>query len=349
MGRRGDSAGADGAPTIEVRQKDDPPLLEVEATAGDPRIAALVANTFAAEVRPNRAVLERSTPPSEPSSPKPVRNTLLGGLAGLVLGLGVVLALTLARADRRLWSPSEFENAFDLPVLATLPDSHTLGRRLGATHDLSADERAAFEKLDASLGPFVRDRSIVSVLVISATAQEGRSTVAFNLAAAAAGRGDVILIEAQLRRPTLARSLGLPREGGLASVLGEETALWDACHQVLLLSRNGNGNGAGAPPALDVLPAGEWRPELSELIASERMSEILRECRKNYSLVVIDSPPLDVVPGVSTLMEEVDAVILVSRMGKIKSEQALALRDRLADVDAPTLGIVANFAGKASP
>jgi polysaccharide biosynthesis transport protein len=400
--RRGDTAAADAVESVEVQSHDQSDLIEVKATAGDPRVAALVANAFAAEyvafrrdadranieqsrrlvgrqlakltasrrssgasgsaktvnrrIRSlrrqsddlkllgslqtgNAIVVDRATPPSSPSSPKPVRNTILGGLAGLLLGTGVVLVAE--KVDRRLRDPGDLEEAFGLPVLARLPDSDALGRRLGMAHDLPPFEAEAFRMLRANLRYFDSGRDIDSVLITSASAQDGKSTVAFNLAAAAASQARVLLVEAEVRKPTLARSLGLPPEEGLTAVLAGEIPLLEAYHEVLLMN---TGDGPDSAPTMDVLLAGEWRPDASVLVESERMREVLRECRRDYDLVVIDTPPAGLVSDAISLMSDVSAVIVVGRIGRLTTEQATRLRDQLKQIDAPTFGIVANFA-----
>ena len=406
LARSGDVSAADAVSSIDVASKGESDLIELEATAGSPRTAALVANTFAEEfvafrraadrtniqetrrlirgelerlVRTRRRassderrsltrrirtlerrvddlgilasiqtgnalVVDRATPPDSPSSPKPVRNTLLGGLAGLLLGIAV--ALTREKLDRRIRDPEDLEEAFGLPVLARLPDSDALGSRLGVSGDLPPFEAEAFRMLRSNLRYFDRGRDVDSVLITSASAQDGKSTVAFNLAAAAAATGlDVLLVEAEVRRPVLARALGLPPDEGLTSVLSGDSSLRESCHEVLLMQ----GGSVGPPPTMDVLLAGDWRGNASELVESDRMRELLRECRSKYTLVVIDTPPAGLVSDAISLMSDVSAVVVVGRLGKLTSEQAARLRDQLEKVDAPTFGVVANFTNPRDP
>jgi capsular exopolysaccharide synthesis family protein len=399
--RSGEVSAADSVSSVEVTTGGESNPIEVEATAGNPRTASLVANTLAMELvafqrsadrasfrktrsrlrrelstlvsmrrraghRQRRSLtrrirsyqrrlddlgvvasiqaanglsIDRATPPSSPSSPKPVRNTLLGGLVGLLLGLGV--ALVREKTDRRLRDPDQLEEAFGLPVLACLPSSDALGRRLGMARELPPFEAAAFRTLRANLRSFDRGRDIDSVLITSPAAQDGKSTVAFNLAAAAAATDlEVLLIEAEVRRPALARALGLPTTEGLTSVLAGDVPLSDACQEVLLMHA---GAAMESIPTMDILVAGEWRSDASQLVESERMQELLRECRRHYSLVVVDTPPAGLVSDAIGLMSDVSAVIVVGRVGKLTREQAARLRGQLEKIDAPAFGVVANF------
>jgi polysaccharide biosynthesis transport protein len=286
----------------------------------------------------NTVIVDRATPPSSPSSPKPVRNTVIGGLAGLIVGLGLVL--TREKLDRRLRDTRELEEAFGLPVLARLPDSDALRRRFGTVHDLPPFEADAFRMLRTNLRYLEGNRDIDSVLITSPTAQDGKSTVAFNLAAAAAAtRLNVLLVEAEVRRPSLARALGLPQTEGLTAVLAGEAYLADACHEIMLVH---DGDGSSAT-TMDILMAGDPRPDATELIESERMRELIRDCRHNYDLVVIDTPPAGLVSDAIALMRDVSAVVVVGRLGKLTADQAERLREQLDTVDAPAFGVVANF------
>jgi capsular exopolysaccharide synthesis family protein len=288
----------------------------------------------------NAVVVDRARPAASPSSPKPVRNTAIGAFAGLLLGLA--LALTREQLDRRLRDSKELEDAFGLPVLARLPESDALGGRNGMGHDLPPFEAEAFRMLRANLRYLESGRKVDSVLITSSSVEDGKSTVAFHLAAAAAATGlKVLLIEADVRRPILARSLGLPPSEGLISLLaGKERGFAYVCHEVLLTR---NSNGRSSPPTMDVVPAGEVSSDASELIESEQMQELVRESKREYSLVVIDTPPVGLVSDAIPLMSEVSAVIVVGRVGELTGEEAHRLREQLEQVNAPTVGVVANF------
>jgi tyrosine-protein kinase len=288
----------------------------------------------------NAAVIERATPAASPSSPKPIRNAVIGGFAGLLLGLG--LALVREQQDRRLRDPDELEEALGMPVLARLPASDALGRRSSVTHNLPPFEAEGIRMLRANLRYLERDRELDSVLITSPSVQDGKSTVAFHLAAAAAATGlTVLLIEADVRRPVLASMLGLPAGEGLTTVLADDDARLDSvCHEVLLARDT---DGKGPRPTMDVVLAGVIPPDASELIESDRMEKLIEEAKQNYSLVVIDAPPAGLVSDAIPLMSQVSAVIVVGRIGKLTSNQAGRLREQLEKINAPTVGVVANF------
>ena len=168
----------------------------------------------------NAELVQAARAPSNPSSPKPRRNGLIGAFIGLLIGIGI--ALTREQLDRRLKQPDEVEKVFGLPILATVPKSRAFQHGIEGSHGLPPIEGEAFRMLRANIRYFNVDREIRSVLVTSAAPKDGKSTVALCLAMAAAESGSrCLLIEADLRAPTLGKLLGIPAEKGLASLLSD--------------------------------------------------------------------------------------------------------------------------------
>ena len=282
----------------------------------------------------NAEVVERAEPPSSPSSPKVARNGVLGGVLGVMLGVG--LAFLLERLDRRIRDPKELETIFDRPILGAIPESRSLTRsgRAGGR-----PEAEAFRMLRANLRYFNIDRDVKSVLVTSAAPGDGKTTVAWNLASAAAGGGArVLVIEADLRHPQFAATVGLHPETGLSTVLAGEAGLEEAVQQVPV---SGGGNGR-SPRTIDVLFAGPLPPNPTALLESERMHEIIDRAESEYEFVVIDTPPTSVVSDAVPLVKRVGGVIVVGRLGKSTREAVTHLRNQLRNLDAPTLGVVVN-------
>ena len=287
-------------------------------------------------------ILQRASTPTAAASPKPNRSAMIGGFAGLLLGFAI--ALMREQLDRRLRGAKDLGDTFDLPILASVPTSRSFAN-MGAgkgIDGLPPAEREAFQMLRANLRFLSTDRTLQSVVVTSAASGDGKTTVALNLAMADASVGrKVLLIESDMRRPSIAGVLGLTGAAGLASYLAQPaTQLADVIHRVPV---TGGATGS-APLAMDVVVSGTIPANPSELINSDRMLKLIGEAEGTYDLVVIDTSPVGIVADAIPLMSEASAVIVVSRVGRITSTEANALRDQLQRIDAPAFGLVANFA-----
>jgi polysaccharide biosynthesis transport protein len=260
---------------------------------------------------------------------------------GLILGIGV--ALLLDRFDRRIREPDELEEASGLPVLGLVPRSAAFAASskegAGAGEiSMPRGEAEAFRMLRARMRYFNVDREVRTVLVTSASAAEGKTTIALNLAAAAAASGSrVLLIEADLRRPTLTTRMGDPQYVGLSEVLSHSASLESALRHVNVGTAGSNGR-----PWFSLITAGFPPPNPSELIESRQMEELLAQLAPNYDLVVIDTPPLLVVSDAIPLIGRVDGVLVVSMLGQTTRDAAKTLGAQLKDLKAPVLGVVAN-------
>lgn len=322
------------------RQLRAPAQQDGSAPAGSLREQAQQLDVLASLQTGNAELVERAEIPSSPSAPRTQRNTVIGGVLGLLLGLG--LAFLIERFDRRIRDPKEVEEIFDRPILGAIPDSRALART-ELTHEvLPARDGEAFRMLRANLRYFNIDHDIKSVLVTSAAPADGKSTVSWNLAAAAAGGGGrALLIEADLRHPVLADSLSMQGELGLSTILSGDGALNDVAQQIPVQA-GASGRGLRT---VDVLLAGSLPPNPADLLESDRMREVISAAEKSYDLVVIDTPPTSVVSDAIPLVNQVGGVIVVVRLAKTSREAAIHLKNQLSHLDAPVLGAVVNAIG----
>jgi capsular exopolysaccharide synthesis family protein len=272
----------------------------------------------------NAELVQPADLPTSPFSPKPVRNGILGAILGLLFGIG--LAFLFERLNRRLREPEEAQEAVGLPVLGTIPESSSIGSYI----HLPPGEQEAFRMLRSTLRYFNVDRDVKSVLVTSSGPGEGKTTVAWQLAEAAALNARVVLVEADLRHPVLSERYGLPPAPGLAELLTQQMELSD-------ISPEGDG-------AFNVIVAGAIPPNPIGLIESQAMRDLLGFLSDLYDFVVIDTPPTSLVPDAFPLVSQVSGVILVCRLGQTSRDAAIGVRDQLVQLQAPLLGVVANRA-----
>ena len=282
--------------------------------------------------------VERAQVPSSPVSPEPVRNTVVGAALGLALGLG--FAIWLERRDQRLRDAHDLETAFGRPILGRIPRSRKLARSSPGTAALAPPDEEAFRTLRANLRHVMGETGLRSVLVTSANPGEGKTTVAWNLARTAASFGaNVLVVEADMRRPVLARSLGASPTPGLSQLLASEGRLEDVV-QSTGVEENANGN--GSVTSVDVVLAGSPPSNPAELLGSDRMQAVLETIPQAYDLVVLDTPPATVVSDVIPIFDSVGGVVVVGRLGVTTYESAMELREQLENLDAPFLGVVVN-------
>jgi len=291
----------------------------------------------------NVQVAQPAAVPTSPSSPKTGRNTALGAVLGLLLGLAV--AFLLERFDRRIREPKDLESIYGLPLLGIVPESSALSRAGGGGGEagvaLPSGESEAFHLIRAHMRYFNVDRELRTLMVVSAAPGDGKTTIARHLAAASARVGArVLLLEADLRRPTVARQLGLTPGRGVSDVLIGSVSLAEAAHTIQLVAPSTDKPDGHS---FDVLVAGAiLPPNPGELIESQAMAGLLAEAKATYDLVVIDTPPLTAVSDAFPLLNKVDGVIIVGRVGRNRRDIAERLHETLTGVRAPLLGVIAN-------
>jgi polysaccharide biosynthesis transport protein len=290
-------------------------------------------------------IAQEALVPSSPSSPKNKRNATVGAILGLLLGLCV--ALLLERFDRRIREPKDLETIYGLPMLGAVPNSAALSRppkQDGAqTTALPAAEAEAFSLIRAHLRFFNVERRLNTVVIASPAPSDGKTTIARYLAEAAARLGsNVLLLEVDLRHPTLAQQFGILPGPGLIGTLIGDVSIDDAVQRVVLAATPGEGISGRT---LDVLLAGAvLPPNPGELLESRAMDALLERAKATYDLVVIDTPPLTAVSDAFPLLTKVDGVVIVGWVDRSRRDAAEGLQQILSGSGAPVLGVVANGA-----
>lgn len=287
----------------------------------------------------NVELAQRATVPSEPSAPNTRMNVALGLALGLLLGLS--LAIIRARVDRRIMDADDVAEVSNLPVLGEIVKSKVEHPESGIEDRAMRD---AFIALRSRLRYFDFDRGVSTMLVTSAAPGEGKSTVSINLAAAAACLGEkVILVEADFRKPVVARRLGVRAVPGLSELLVGSATLPDvtSIRSIPIL-----GLGQGEDPEIDVITAGSIPPNPQQLMGSAGMLNLLGELGERYDLVIVDTPPILQVPDPMPLIGAVDGVVVVCRSGVSSRHQLEQLLVEVNRLKGNTLGIALSAVSK---
>lgn len=292
----------------------------------------------------NIRVIDPALVPRSPVRPDVPVNIALGFAAGLVLALGAAFGRELM--DRTVKAPDDLERELGLSFLGLLPLSTGLPARSGRKRrDLrgvgQAVELLAHREPASGLAEAARtvrtnilfmspDRPYRRLLVTSAGAAEGKTTVACCIAVAMAqARQRVLLMDCDLRRPRLHRIFDRSNDEGVSSLLIGETEI-DVARM------------ATEVPNLWVLTAGPMVPSPAELLQSERFAQLLDDLSSRFDRVIIDSPPLVPVTDAAILSKAVDGTILVVRAFQTSRELAWQAVRALRDVAAHVVGAVLN-------
>jgi capsular exopolysaccharide synthesis family protein len=286
--------------------------------------------------------------PIVPTGPRRSIIVILSMVFGIIGGIG--MAFLLESLDTSLRSIAEIEAVMELPSLAVIPRARrNLAQKAGETTpaymrniDVISQPKSQFSEAFRSLRTSLLLSTVGNppqvILVTSSIPSEGKTTVATNIAAALSQRDvRVLLIDADLRRPTVHHRFGLSAKTGLTTVLANTTRLEDTLQSLPEL------------PNLDILASGPVPPFPTEMIASERMAQIVNDARGKYQHIVIDSPPiLSVTDGV-ILARMSDTVALVMRHGGVSKHIVRRSRDLLLRAGAPLTGIILNAVDLSSP
>jgi polysaccharide biosynthesis transport protein len=280
-------------------------------------------------------VIDPANMPSAPSSPNHPFDVAAGLFVGLALGCA--LAFVRDQMHRRIDTPEEVEEVLGVAALASVPRLGFLGRRkasgLAIDRDSSGSAAHAYRSLRTSLLA-ARERSGVrTVLVTSAGADEGKTTTAANLAAALAEVGaGVVLVSADLRKPTLHRIFKLPEKPGLTEVLANGAKVSRALRKTAVKN-------------LRVIPSGSVArtTDAANLLESPRMAAMLGELN-DADWVIIDAPPVLGPTDAVILADLADAVLVVIDAGATRERNAAAACRHIVRAGGRILGVVINKA-----
>jgi capsular exopolysaccharide synthesis family protein len=269
-------------------------------------------------------------------SPRPVRNLAVAAVLGLLLGL--IGAFLREHFDRGLRRREDVEQAYGAPVIGQIPFRRSRNGKRTVAWEGTGEIAEAYRGLRANLQYLAVQRPLRTILVTSATPEQGKTTVAANLAVAIARSGaSCVVIEADLRRPRLDTALEVPPIGpGLTSVLVGSTTVEDALRPIELPDP-GAGQEAGR---IAFVASGPLPPNPSELLSSTRMRDFLDEVSALFDYVLIDSPPVLPVADALELARNVDGVLFAVRRNRATSDEAREVRAMVDRLGIHLVGVV---------
>jgi polysaccharide biosynthesis transport protein len=291
--------------------------------------------------------VDKAVPPINPTVLSMSRLVVTN--AAFFLAVGIVLAFIIESLDTGLHSIQEIEGVMNMPSLAVIPRARrpsteqaatmsTVERNLSVLNQPKSQFTEALRSLRTSLLLATTGRPPKFILFTSATPSEGKTTSASNLACILSQAGvRVLLLDADLRRPSVHHRFGLAGKIGLTTILAGAATVEDVIQRVPEV------------PNLDILPSGPVPPFPTEMLSSETMRTLLERLGAEYAYVVIDSPPILSVTDGIILSRFADAVVLVVRHGKSSRNIMRRTRDLLIRSGAPTAGLVLNAVDLNSP
>lgn len=275
-------------------------------------------------------LVEPAVAPERHSSPKILVNTILGILAGSVFGLG--LAFLFEYVDDSVRTPEELSNIWEIPRLGVVPRFKLTGDRrvvdeLPMTHPISE----AYRTIRNGLMYASLDKPLRLIAVTSAVPSEGKSTFAVNLAISFAREGKrVLIVDCDLRRPAQHRNFPtISNHQGLTDVLTGKVTVEEAQQQTPVQN-------------LTVLSSGPTPADPARLVESLRLRQLLLDLRKQFDVVIVDTPPCLVVNDAIVIGRAVDGLIVVVESGSTSRKLVADMRSRFEVSGVEPTGLVVN-------
>ena len=325
-------------------------IIDIEAVDSTAQGAADIANGVVDSLIASVAELERPTnglpspmrltsvdtaqAPEAASSPKTPLNLALGLLYGFAAGL--LVAILRHVLDRHVRTEADLRKTTGLPLLGGIAESSS-SRNASSPVVLGGSGTDAFRQLRTNLEFSAVSQPMKSLVITSSQSGEGKSTVALNLALSIAQSGQkVILVDSDLRLPSVANATGLEGGVGLTTVLIGRTNLADAAQ-------------LWGPDGMSVLTSGPLPPNPTELLGSSAMQKLIRQLEAEYDTIILDAPPVLPVADAAILTRHADSLLLVVGATRISQHNLSKSVEQLALVNANVVGVVLNRIPRTGP
>lgn len=326
---------------LTVTPKGDTEFLNLSITALDPKLAQDITNQYAKSLKTvstqvkkvdNVQFLDEALLPQGKASPRVSLNIAIAFFLGLMVSVG--LSFLLEYLDNTLKSKEDIERISELPVIGLLPFDETLAsgkaQQLITYTNPKSNTSEAYRTLRTNIQFSSLDRDLRTLVVTSTKPGEGKSTITSNMAIAMAQSGKkVLLLDCDLRKPTIHKKFGVTNAKGLTNVLLKDKKFEDC----VLITKQEN---------LHVVTSGPIPPNPSELLGSNKFKILLKHLSSIYDVILVDAPPALIVTDAQILSSVCDGTVLLTSYGETEKEALLEGKSLLTKVNSNILGIILN-------
>ena len=346
---------------VEVTTIQDSRLFKISFESTDPQLAMDVANSLA-EVLVEKAqdiiqvknvrIVDVAELPQNPIKPNKRQNIVIAAILGAFIGAGVVLLLEYL--DYTIKNANDVEKHLKLNTIGEIPqfegekqgknkgllsgkiqssrkkrDKNTISPVLITLTDPKAPASEAYRSLRTNIGYSGIDKQVRLIVLTSSHMAEGKSTTAANLAVSMAQSGkNVLLIDADLRKPRVHRYFNLSNDIGLTDIVVKNVSTEEAIKKFSYVEN------------LSIICSGSVPPNPTEILESKKLAELLQELKEKFDIVIIDTPPVGQLTDGAILASIADGVILVAASGESNIDMVRRARAALMQVNANIIGVV---------
>ncbi len=339
---------------VDVQTLKDSRLFKISYEDKDPKLAANVVNDLAAVIKEmasdiievkNVKIIDTAKVPTSPVKPNKKKSVGMAGVLGLLLGAALIYALEFL--DHTFKKPEDVEKQLELNVIGTVPqfeggkrgkkkakDAEELERQylknLITSNDPKAPASEAFRELRTNLQYASVDNEMKAIIITSPSLGDGKTVTTVNLAVTLAQSGKkVLIVDADLRKPKVHHYFGIKNGEGLTNVLTGDKEI----KKINIVEKNDISN-------LYILTSGPIPPNPAEILNSKKMHQLLEQLKKDYDVVILDTPPVGQVTDAAILAGIADGAILVLASGDTRIDMAKRAKKALDGVNAHIIGAI---------
>lgn len=333
--------------TISLSGINETEVLNVSVTTKSPQISLAICN-YMVDIAPkmvNRVIdggrIEAVGEPRLPlakSYPDNRKNALMGGFLGGAVVLGIYVILILI--DNKITNTEEFNNRSDYPVLAEIPLYESNEKNINSRRKKKEKEGTlptqesfnvveAYNSLCSNIIFSCRANDSNVIILSSSEAGAGKSTISSRVAESLNNTvGNVLLMDCDMRRPTVHKKFGLDNKKGLSTILNGMNSLEEVIH----VDDNG----------FSILTSGPTPPNVAEILASKYMDEIMEKCMGKYNYIIMDTPPINIVNDASIISKYSGGLTFVARSGSTRYNDLKKAETILDIADTKITGVIIN-------